>query len=57
MPTLYPEGVSFHWTQPVAFLGVGLVAVAFARLAPARPPAGPDAAIPTCAESLRYRQP
>ena len=21
MPTLYPEGVSFHWTQPLAFVG------------------------------------
>ncbi len=43
MPTLYPDGVTFHWTQPLAFLGVGLVAVAFGDLAPARPPAGADA--------------
>jgi len=56
MPTLYPEGVSFHWTQPVAFLGVGLVAVAFAisRLRGRSPVPMRD---PYLAESLRYRQP
>jgi hypothetical protein len=56
MPTLYPEGVSFHWTQPVAFLGVGLVAVAFAmsRLRGRLPVPMRDPYLP---ESLRYRQP
>jgi hypothetical protein len=56
MPTLYPEGVSFHWTQPVAFVGVGLVAVAFAvwRLRGRLPVPVRD---PYLAESLRYRQP
>jgi len=56
MPTLYPEGVSLHWSQPVAFVGVGLVAIATAiwglrgRLpVPVRDP--------YLAESLRYRQP
>jgi hypothetical protein len=56
MPTLYPDGVLFHWTQPVAFLGVGLVAVAFAisRLRGRLPVPMRD---PYLAESLRYRQP
>ena len=56
MPTLYPEGFSFHWTQPVAFLGVGLVAVAFAmsRLRGRLPVPMRDPYLP---ESLRYRQP
>lgn len=30
MPTLHPEGFSAHWTNVTAFLGVGLVAIAFA---------------------------
>ena len=56
MPTIYPEGVSFHWTQPVAFLGVGLVAIAFAisRLRGRMPVPMRDPYLP---ESLRYRQP
>jgi hypothetical protein len=56
MPTLYPEGVSLHWTQPVAFIGVGLVAIAAGVWClrgklpiPIRDPYLP--------ESLRYRQP
>ena len=56
MPTLYPDGVSLHWSQPIAFIGVGLVAIATAiwglrgRLpVPIRDP--------YLAESLRYRQP
>jgi len=56
MPTIHPEGVSFHWTQPVAFLGVGLVAVAFGmwRLRGRLPVPMRDPYLP---ESLRYRQP
>jgi hypothetical protein len=56
MPTLHPDGFSVHWTNFTAFLGVGLIAIAFGvsrlrgRLAvPVRDP--------YLAESLRYRQP
>jgi len=56
MPTLYPEGVTLHWTQPLAFAGVGLVAVAVgvSRLRGRLPVPMRD---PYLAESLRYRQP
>ena len=56
MPTLYPDGVTFHWTQPVAFLGVGGLAIAFgvSRLRGKLPIPMRD---PYLAESLRYRQP
>ena len=56
VPTLHPEGATFHWTQPIAFLGVGLIAVAFAvsRLRGRLPVPMRD---PYLAESLRYRQP
>jgi len=56
MPTLYPDGATFHWTQPVAFLGVGGVAIAFAvsRLRGRLPVPMRDPYLP---ESLRYRQP
>jgi hypothetical protein len=56
MPALYKDSATFHWTQPLAFAGVGLVAIATAvwflrgRLpVPIRDP--------YLAESLRYRQP
>jgi hypothetical protein len=56
MPALYKDGATFHWTQPVAFAGVGLVAIATGVLClrgrlpvPIRDPYLP--------ESLRYRQP
>jgi hypothetical protein len=56
MPTIHPDGVSFHWTQPVAFIGVGLVAIAFgvSRLRGRLPVPMRDPYLP---ESLRYRQP
>ena len=56
MPTLYPDGVTFHWTQPVAFAAVGLIAVAFgiSRLRGRQPVPMRDPYLP---ESLRYRQP
>jgi hypothetical protein len=56
MPTLYPEGFTFHWTQPVAFAAIGLIAVAFgiSRLRGRMPVPMRD---PYLAESLRYRQP
>jgi len=56
MPTLYPEGFTFHWTQPVAFAGIGLLAVAvgISRLRGQLPVPMRD---PYLAESLRYRQP
>jgi hypothetical protein len=56
MPSLHPEGFSFHWTQVTAFLGVGLLAIAFAvsRLRGRLPIPVKD---PYLAESLRYRQP
>jgi len=56
MPTLYPEGASFHWTQPLAFIGIGLLVIAFAvsRLRGRLPVPVRDPYLP---ESLRYRQP
>jgi hypothetical protein len=56
MPTLYKDGAAFHWTQPIAFAGIGLVAIAFAvsRLRGQLPVPIRD---PYLAESLRYRQP
>jgi hypothetical protein len=56
MPTLTPEGVSFHWTSLTAFLGIGLLAIAFAvtRL---RGQYAIPVKDPYLADSLRYRQP
>ena len=56
MPTLYTEGFTFHWTQPVAFAAIGLIAVAvgISRLRGRLPVPMRD---PYLAESLRYRQP
>jgi hypothetical protein len=56
MPTLYKDGFTFHWTQPLAFAGVGLVAVAvgISRLRGRLPVPMRDPYLP---ESLRYRQP
>jgi hypothetical protein len=56
IPTLHPEGFSFHWTALTAFLGVGLVSVAFAvwRLQGQYALPIKD---PYLAFSLRYRQP
>ena len=56
MPTLYKDGFTFHWTQPLAFAAVGLIAVAFgiSRLRGRLPVPMRDPYLP---ESLRYRQP
>ena len=56
MPTLNPDGVPFHWTNVTAFLGVGLLAIAFAvwRL---RGHFTMPVKDPYLADSLRYRQP
>lgn len=56
MPSLHPEGFSFHWTSLTAFLGVGLLAVAFAvwRL---RGRFAVPVKDPYLVQSLRYRQP
>jgi hypothetical protein len=56
MPTLYREGATFHWTQPLALAGVGCLAIAFGiwRLRGKLPIPIRD---PYLAESLRYRQP
>ena len=56
MPTLYPDGATFHWTQPLAFIGIGLLVIAFAvsRLRGRLPVPVRDPYLP---ESLRYRQP
>jgi hypothetical protein len=56
MPTLHPEGFTIHWTSFTAFLGVGLLAIAFAifRL---RGKLSVPVKDPYLAESLRYRQP
>jgi hypothetical protein len=56
MPKLHPEGASFHWTQFTAFVGMGLLAIAFAlfRFRGRLPVPVRD---PYISESLRYRQP
>jgi hypothetical protein len=56
MPTLYPDGATFHWTQLTAFAGMGGLVVAFGfwRLRGKPPIPMRD---PYLAESLRYRQP
>ena len=56
MPKLHPEGVSFHWSTLTAFLGMGLLAIAFAlfRFRGRLPVPVRD---PYISESLRYRQP
>ena len=56
MPTLHPEGFSFHWTTITAFLGVGLLSVAFTvwRM---RGRFAIPVKDPYLADSLRYRQP
>jgi hypothetical protein len=56
MPTLYKDGFTFHWTQPLAFAAVGLIAVAvgISRLRGRLPVPIRDPYLP---ESLRYRQP
>ena len=56
MPTIHPEGFAMHWTNFTAFLGIGLLAVAFgvSRLRGRLPIPVKD---PYLAESLRYRQP
>jgi hypothetical protein len=56
MPTLHPEGFSLHWTNFTAFLGVGLLAVAFA-VSRLRGRFAIPVRDPYLAESLRYRQP
>jgi len=56
MPTLYPEGATFHWSQLVAFAGIGLVAIATAIWA-LRGKLPVPIKDPYLAESLRYRQP
>jgi hypothetical protein len=56
MPTFSPEGVAFHWTTFTAFVGIGLLAIAFgvARLRGIYAVPVKD---PYLADSLRYRQP
>ncbi len=56
MPSLNPEGFALHWTDITAFLGVGLVAVAFTiwRLRGKLPVPVKD---PYLAVSIRYHQP
>jgi hypothetical protein len=56
VPTLSPEGISFHWTRVTAFAGVGLCAVAFTvwRLRGRFTVPIKD---PYLVDSLRYRQP
>jgi hypothetical protein len=56
MPSLHPEGFSFHWTSLTAFLGVGLLAIAFA-VSRLRGRFAVPVKDPYLAESLRYRQP
>lgn len=56
MPNLYPEGFQFHWTSVTAFLGIGLLAIAFGvfRL---RGKLAVPLKDPYLGDSLRYRQP
>jgi uncharacterized membrane protein YpjA len=56
VPTLSPQNMTFHWTSLTAFLGVGLLAVAFTvwRL---RGRFSIPVKDPYLADSLGYRQP
>ena len=56
MPSRNPEGFSLRWTDVTAFLGVGLVGIAYgvSRLRGKLPVPVKD---PYIAESIRYRQP
>jgi len=56
VPTLSPDSVAFHWTNLTAFLGIGLLAIAFVvwRLRGRFPIPVKD---PYLVDSLRYRQP
>ncbi len=56
MPSLTPEGPSFHWTLPFAWIGIGGVALAFAvwRI---RGHYALPVKDPFLSTSLRYRQP
>ena len=56
MPSRDPEGFALRWTDVTAFLGVGLVGIAFgvSRLRGKLPVPVKD---PYIAESIRYRQP
>src|SRR5262249_24418978 len=56
MPALYKDSAAFHWTQPVAFAGIGLVSIAAAVWA-LRGRLPVPIRDPYLAESLRYRQP
>jgi hypothetical protein len=56
MPSRDPEGIALRWTDVTAFLGVGLVGIAYgvSRLRGKLPVPVRD---PYIAESIRYRQP
>jgi hypothetical protein len=56
MPSLNPDGYHLHWTDITAFLGLGLLGIAFGvwRLRGKLPVPVKD---PYIAESIRYRQP
>jgi hypothetical protein len=56
LPTLSPETLGFHWTTLTAFLGVGLLSVAFTvwRM---RGRFAIPVKDPYLADSLGYRQP
>jgi hypothetical protein len=56
IPTLHPEGFHLHWTAVTAFLGVGLIAIAFA-VSRLRGQFAVPVKDPYLGESLRYRQP
>ena len=56
MPTLHPEGFSMHWTSITAFLGIGLLAVAFVMWR-ARGQFTVPVRDPYLGDSLRYKQP
>ena len=56
MPTLHPDGFSLHWTSITAFVGMGLLAVAFV-LWRARGRFTVPVRDPFLGDSLRYKQP
>jgi hypothetical protein len=56
MPTFYPEGASFHWTQLTSIVGIGLLTVSFG-IARQRGQFAVPVRDPYLADSLRYKQP
>jgi uncharacterized membrane protein YpjA len=56
MPTISPDGLTFHWTMVTAFVGIGGLTIAFG-LWRARGQFTVPVRDPYLADSLAYRQP